>query len=88
MQPVNVEIEEVTQDSVPLTIREAKYKAVHDRIKTLEPGRAFRAKFDGKHTAKNARTSALTFADKAGIQITTSVYGEVLEVMRLKEAVR
>lgn len=91
MPLVNVEFQEVTADTPPLVDRGGKYKAMHDRIKALNPGGAFRAKFQGKHTAKNARTSAIQFADREGIVITTSVLDEVLEVTRLekrKEVVR
>lgn len=65
--------------------RMSKYEAIRQRISKLKAGSGFRAKLPSHNNARSARVDALKFAEKQGIEISTSVVEETLEVFRSEE---
>ena len=85
-EPINmgqILIEDVSPEAGPLVKHDSQYRAIHERILAAKPGTRFRATLPSDYSAQCARASALGFAGRNEVPITTSLLGSTIEITRL-----
>jgi hypothetical protein len=83
-----IQIEDVKPDAPPLVPYKSKYDVIHKRILTLKVGERFIATVESAGQAQWARTSALSFAWRNKVVISTTVVDKQIEIKRLPDAAR
>jgi hypothetical protein len=81
-----IQIEDVKPDAPALVAYKSRYDVIHKRILTLKECERFIATVESDGQAQWARTSALNFAWRNKIVISTTVVNKQIEIKRLPDA--